>query len=155
MNKNILQIAWGFLLVGIVISIYFTISSFCDGFRIYGKADIDFATTGQFGDFMGGVVGTIFTLVGNVLLFYTLRLQRESIRFNDVTTLSNNIITVAYNQLQILDLKFAKSIFYDETNMGFDGILKVNHNNGSSPKSIFQKVSSNEKEPLLDFIQNL
>jgi hypothetical protein len=38
------------------------------------------STTGQIGDFVGGVVGTIFSLVGVLLLFITLRDQRESFK---------------------------------------------------------------------------
>lgn len=48
----------------------------------------DFAPdkTGQIGDFIGGVVGTIFTIAGTALLFATLRLQgREHKRAHDET----------------------------------------------------------------------
>jgi len=42
----------------------------------YGNPDM--GVTGQIGDFVGGVVGTLFSLVGVLLLFVTLRNQRES-----------------------------------------------------------------------------
>lgn len=43
------------------------------------KNDINLAEAGQIGDFLGGLSGTIFTLVGVVLLFETLALQREEL----------------------------------------------------------------------------
>jgi hypothetical protein len=41
--------------------------------------DINLTDAGQLGDFLGGLSGTIFTLVGVVLLFETLALQREEL----------------------------------------------------------------------------
>lgn len=39
---------------------------------------VDRAAAGQFGDFVGGYVGTLFALIGVVLLFGTLRNQRSA-----------------------------------------------------------------------------
>lgn len=43
-----------------------------------GKTNME--ATGQIGDFIGGVVGTLFSLVGILLLFITLRDQRDSFK---------------------------------------------------------------------------
>ncbi|HLY70742.1 MAG TPA: putative phage abortive infection protein [Puia sp.] len=52
-----------------------------DHFSIANKLQApDIAATGEIGDFIGGLVGTLFSLVGVLLLFITLRDQRESFK---------------------------------------------------------------------------
>lgn len=41
---------------------------------------IDMAATGQVGDFIGGVVGTIFAFIGTIFVFLTLRAQRQQMQ---------------------------------------------------------------------------
>ncbi|OXB23204.1 hypothetical protein B0A80_12050 [Flavobacterium tructae] len=74
MNKKIVNFAWLLVLAGVLILIGMFIKSYSDGFRII-NADIDFTTTGQFGDYIGGVVGTFFALAGTLLIFLTFKEQ--------------------------------------------------------------------------------
>lgn len=79
-NKNndlLMKIARFMLAIGLLISIYFIISSGIDGYWIWGKEKINFSTTGQFGDFFGGVVGTFFALTGTLLIILTFRIQSK------------------------------------------------------------------------------
>lgn len=69
LKKRIQITAWCLIIVGGAISIYFFANTTMDGFWIWGKNKIDFQTTGQFGDFLGGVVGTVFALAGTLLIF--------------------------------------------------------------------------------------
>ena len=50
--------------------------------------------TGQIGDFIGGVVGTIFSLVGVLLLFITLRDQRETFKKERFETLFFDLLKI-------------------------------------------------------------
>ncbi len=61
-----------------VILVYFLISTAIDGYWIWRKGDIDFAVTGQFGDFVGGFLGTIINGAVFYFLYLTLNEQRKS-----------------------------------------------------------------------------
>ena len=69
MKRSIQFLAWFFIIIGGLISVYFFVSTSIDDYWIWGINRIDFTTTGQFGDFVGGVVGTIFALAGTLLIF--------------------------------------------------------------------------------------
>lgn len=69
MSTTIKFLAWFFIIIGGLTSIYFLVSTSIDGYWIWGTNKTDFQTTGQFGDFVGGVVGTIFALAGTLLIF--------------------------------------------------------------------------------------
>src|ERR1700752_4634078 len=83
MKRNILTSNWftyaarGLLLIGVIILVYFFISTYIDGFWIWSKNRIDFPTTGEFGDFIGGVVGTIFALAGTLLIYLSFKEQTK------------------------------------------------------------------------------
>jgi hypothetical protein len=72
----LLAAAWGMLIVGLIISIYFVISTYVDGYWIYG-GKTEYEITGQFGDFFGGVVGTVFALAGTLLVVLTFMEQAK------------------------------------------------------------------------------
>lgn len=58
--------------------IYFLISTTIDGYWIWSKNKIDFSVTGQFGDFVGGFLGTIINGAAFYFLYLTLNEQRKS-----------------------------------------------------------------------------
>lgn len=76
MKKTILFIAWSMLILGGVISIYFVCKAYADDYWIWG-GKVEYDTTGQFGDFFGGVVGTFFALAGTLLLVLTFKEQSK------------------------------------------------------------------------------
>lgn len=76
-NNALLIISWILLFTGLVISVYFIISTGIDGYFIWGKEKINFTITGQFGDFFGGVIGTFFALTGTLFIILTFRLQSK------------------------------------------------------------------------------
>jgi uncharacterized membrane protein len=83
MNKSritIQAVAWVLASVGLIISIGFLISVLNDGYTFWTKSPIDFEKTGEFGDFIGGFVGTIFSAAGFIFLYLTLVDQRQSNR---------------------------------------------------------------------------
>lgn len=70
---------WIILWLGVIISFYFVISTAIDGYCIWGN-NKDYEVTGQFGDFIGGVVGTLFSLAGTLFVYMTFK---EQIKFNN------------------------------------------------------------------------
>lgn len=65
------------IFVGITL-VYFLISTAIDGYWIWRIGNIDFAVTGQFGDFVGGFLGTIINGAAFYFLYLTLNEQRKS-----------------------------------------------------------------------------
>lgn len=63
--------------VSLIILVIFIIKISCNGFWIWG-GDLAFTETGQFGDFIGGVIGTIFSAAGFYFLYITLKEQRKA-----------------------------------------------------------------------------
>lgn len=64
-----------FLSIAIVICFLIILSK---AFKIYtGRGSIDLTSTGQIGDFIGGVVGTILTAISIILLYKTLQAQNK------------------------------------------------------------------------------
>lgn len=68
---------WGVLL-SVIITLLFIIKLCFNGFWIWGN-ELKMDVTGQFGDFIGGVVGTIFSGLGFYFLYVTLVEQRTAI----------------------------------------------------------------------------
>ena len=75
MKKRIERIAWTLIIFGLIIIIVFLLKSYSDGYKITKESITDYEVTGQFGDFIGGVVGTFFALAGTLLIFLTFREQ--------------------------------------------------------------------------------
>jgi uncharacterized membrane protein len=73
-SKKYYSIAWALVIIGTVIAIGYLISLWANGWRFWGSIDIE--KTGAFGDYIGGFVGTIFSLAGFIFLYLTLKEQR-------------------------------------------------------------------------------
>jgi hypothetical protein len=113
-KDKILKISWSLLLLGLIISVYFTWETSSDGFWFYGNL-IDFTTTGQFGDFMGGVVGTVFALAGTLLIYLSFKEQTkqnereafESAFFEMVNLHRENVNQMNYKKSNGIELETA------------------------------------------------
>lgn len=70
MNRKItslyIGIAWVLLILGGIVAVWFLV--LCNTKYSIGS-DFNFEETGQFGDYIGGVVGTVFALAGTILVF--------------------------------------------------------------------------------------
>jgi len=82
MTKTIQYFAWIFLILGCIILIWFLNKASIDGFTISNGVPTNYEVTGQFGDFIGGVVGTFFALVGTLLIFLTFKEQAQNNKRN-------------------------------------------------------------------------
>jgi hypothetical protein len=76
---NPFYVAFSLITIGTLIIIWLFAALYIEGWWFWG-GDIVFDKTGQIGDFIGGVVGTIFSLAGFVFLYLTLKEQRTSFR---------------------------------------------------------------------------
>lgn len=129
MIKTIQFFAWTFLVLGCIILIVFLNKASIDGYTISNDIPTNYETTGQFGDFIGGVVGTFFALVGTLLIFLTFKEQSknnkrtafessffEMIRLyranvNDITyTKTKNKKEVVYEKRQVFRIIFNEFI---------------------------------------------
>lgn len=67
----------GLVLVGCVILACFLNKASVDGLVIANNVHTDYQITGQFGDFVGGVVGTFFALSGTLLIYLNFKEQTK------------------------------------------------------------------------------
>lgn len=75
--KIIKLLAFLFLISGGVILIYFTNKASIDGYTISHNVSTDYQLSGQFGDFVGGVIGTFFALAGTLFIYLTFQEQTK------------------------------------------------------------------------------
>jgi len=66
-----------FVVSGLLVSVYFFLKLQTE-YTVFGNQSILLDKSGQVGDFLGGVVGTIFSLSGFILLIVTLSEQRRA-----------------------------------------------------------------------------
>lgn len=77
MNKSIKISSILFVVIGLLIFGYFLFKSSIDGYSIWPSSKTDYTVTGQFGDFVGGVIGTLFALAGTFLIYLTFQEQSK------------------------------------------------------------------------------
>jgi len=70
----------GSLVIGLFLIVYYSVRLWNNDYRFWGTLTSDnIATTGQVGDFIGGVVGAIWALTGVLLFYRALTLQRQEL----------------------------------------------------------------------------
>jgi hypothetical protein len=74
-SKILIWVAALSLISGVLIS-FFYFKNVLDDYSIVNR-EIDLQSTASIGDFIGGVVGTLFSLIGVIFLFITLNEQRK------------------------------------------------------------------------------
>lgn len=75
MNKILQFLSLTLIIAGCIILYVFLNKAHTDGYVIKGVTD--YTVTGQFGDFVGGVIGTLFTLAGTFLIYLTFNEQKK------------------------------------------------------------------------------
>ena len=94
MNDRLESIAIGILITGLFIIIYFSVRMVFDEMLPWGS-DVEYDKTGQIGDFIGGVVGSLWALVGVLLFYRALMLQRDAL------TTQNNALDNQQEELKL------------------------------------------------------
>ncbi|MCF2521080.1 putative phage abortive infection protein [Dyadobacter sp. CY351] len=72
--------AWIIIVIGNIVIVGYLIDMYADGFWLFAKTDVEYEITGQFGDFIGGVVGTVFALGGTLMIIMSFKEQTEQNR---------------------------------------------------------------------------
>src|SRR5687768_9371028 len=72
-NRSIVTVL---LVISGAVSLYLLISTGIDGYWIWGDEKTRYDVTGQIGDFIGGVIGTMISGAGFYFLYLTFREQR-------------------------------------------------------------------------------
>jgi hypothetical protein len=88
--------AFAFVLIGFIIIIYFLLSSPFNDWSFDRNAEL----FGQYGDFIGGFIGTVFTLAGFFLLYKTLTTQQEAIAQQDSVSRQDRFEVTFFNLLK-------------------------------------------------------
>lgn len=105
-ERNFLRgFAISLILLGSIVFIIFLFKSDnTHHIAVQGEAP-NFPDSGQFGDFIGGVVGTIFSLAGVILLIWTLREQREN--FHRERLESNFFELIKFHRENVNELSYS------------------------------------------------
>lgn len=94
-------IAFFSIIAGLIIFSVFLIK-LSDYYSISGDA-IQLDKTGQVGDFIGGIVGAIWTLTGVLLFYATLRLQSRELKENRIHFQLSRLTDIVYKQLDMFN----------------------------------------------------
>lgn len=113
MNKLFVIIAIALVLSGIVVSYEF-FNELSNEYRTSGLGDIQMDKTGQVGDFIGGVVGTIFSLSGFIMLLITLKMQSNSDYLQKFEMIFFEMVRLHRDNIQELEFEMHESV--DATN---------------------------------------
>lgn len=64
-------------IAGAITLLFFLNKAGVDGYSVFTSSKTNYGVTGQFGDFVGGVVGTFFALTGTLLIYLTFQEQAK------------------------------------------------------------------------------
>lgn len=106
MNKILQGIAWFFIIAGAAITVFYLIGLNNNGWYSIGKGTIDIEKSGQFGDYVGGFVGTIFSVSGFIFLYITFKEQR--LAFQRERFESNFFELIKMHRDNVNELKYLK-----------------------------------------------
>lgn len=157
-------------IVSLVITIIFFYRIINRGF-VLSTENIDFAATGQIGDYFGGIVGTIFTGVSFYLLYLNLKDQKqnneknffESKFFEIIRLHKENIEEMSYSKFEnsTKETAFRRKVFKIIINEFKECLREVRHfSNSKDPNEYFHakyrvklETYINEKELKVSLIE--
>lgn len=134
MNQSTIyyKLAWSLVLGGSFITLIYLIILAFSGSGFWGNIDI--AKSGQFGDYIGGFIGTLFSLAGFIFLYLTLKEQR--IAFKKERFENHFFELVKLHRENINELTYTK---YDDNEM-----------RTSTSRKVFKEIFSEFEECLID-----
>jgi len=106
MTKTVVIFSWIIIIIGLIIVGLFLFKANQDGLTISFKGITNYEKTGQFGDYIGGVIGTFFSLAGTLLLIATFKEQQkenqrnafESYYFEMIRLYKENVTELKYSK---------------------------------------------------------
>jgi len=160
MNRNItslyIGLAWALLILGGIVAVWFLV--LCNANYSIGY-DFNFEETGQFGDYIGGVVGTVFALAGTILVFASFVQQQHR---NTIESFEKNYFEMLRVHEDIVremsyNGKHSREIF----TIAIDQLRRIYNSAESSLTNIKVKAAANQlraeganDEDIYNFLEN-
>jgi len=126
--KNIERLSWALIIIGCFLSAWLIASAGIYGFWPWGGGQLDMAATGQVGDFIGGLVGTIISGAGFLFLYLNLTEQRT-----------------AANKQQLNTDKLNESSFKERLESKFFDLVKMHRDNVTELKMRSVKIAEEDE----------
>jgi len=120
-DKAIKSLTFILLLFVSIVFIYFLVSTAMDGYWVCSSEKIDFAVTGQFGDFIGGFLGTVINGAAFYFLYLTLNEQRTSTERQGFETKFYELIHL--HRENVSELRYTKNNSLSESRKVFRDIV--------------------------------
>lgn len=141
-NKSLVIFSISFCLL---ITIIFIIRLFGDDYTFWSSSEIKYDVTGQIGDFIGGVIGTILSGVGFYFLYITFNNQQSS--FERERLESKYFELIKLHRDNVSELKFSGKGLAESYDSLF--IDKIEYEGKSVFKAIFNQfiICKNELTP--------
>lgn len=108
-----LVIGIAFLSIGIVLIILGAFLTKLSHKYVIADKNIILEASGQFGDFTGGVVGTVWSLTGVLLFYATLRLQSKELGENRKHFQMSRLTEIIYKQLDLFNKQLSTFTILD------------------------------------------
>lgn len=127
------KIAFWCIVGGAVIVLLFLVIIFCKGIGLYGGV-LDMAITGQVGDFVGGLVGSIWTLASIILFVAALKMQGDEIKIQQQEIKnqteefrSSRINNLIFKQAEVSNSYLSKITFFYQNNSynGYNALINL------------------------------
>lgn len=99
--NSFIVLAFGSILIGLAILLGFLFKLSSNYTILENNIDLD--KTGQVGSFVGGVIGTIWTLTGILLFYAALRLQSKELKENRIHFQLSRLNEIVYKQIDIFN----------------------------------------------------
>lgn len=150
------------IIIGAVILLIFLIRLSFGNFSAICSGSIAMDTTGQVGDFIGGVVGAFWTLASTLFFYNALQLQRKELQENRKEFAISRISSIVFRQFELFESKLNVLKFKDATGhdaIGMYAIIKwyVTVQEKYPPEYDFQNLKSFELKSInlhFDFLKS-
>lgn len=110
-------VAYIFIMISLMIMIVFIVLIYNDGYIFWGNTRIKYDITGQIGDFIGGIIGTLISAAAFWFLYLTLNEQRDS--FYKERLESRLFELIKLHRDNVAELKFDGNKLYQDNDSLF------------------------------------
>lgn len=160
-NKSIANF---FIYSSLIILGFFIVSIYLDDYTFWEQSNIKFDVTGQVGDFIGGVIGTIISAAGFYFLYLTFNEQRKSFERERLESKFFDLIKL--HRENVAEMKFdgtklkedEDSLFIENTTYEGKSVFKVIFNQFIICKNelnpFFKKVKMFRPEYEVELMKN-
>lgn len=122
-SGNTILLALGIISIIIGVSVfinYLLNTNFSYNIKKESTGDLNLSTSGQLGDFIGGIVGTIFSVAGFFLLYLTFQNQRESFEKERFENHFFKLVEMHRENVNEFEFEQIKAISYDDDTLDFE-----------------------------------